>query len=73
MLIPSSEVVIALFNWFIAKITKVSFIPKMDYSNGVPNTDKTIVVIPAILSDSRDVINLMKKCCTRCCTNCSKY
>ncbi len=61
MLIPSSEVVIALFNWVIAKITKVSFIPKMDYSNGVPNKDKTIVVIPAILSDSRAVINLMKK------------
>ncbi|WP_291706601.1 glucoamylase family protein [Clostridium sp.] len=61
MLVPSSEVVIALFNWFIAKITKVSFIPKMDYSNGVPNEDKTIVVIPAILSNSRDVTNLMKK------------
>ncbi|MDV4150698.1 glucoamylase family protein [Clostridium sp. AL.422] len=61
MLIPSSEIVIALFNWFVAKITKVGFIPKMDYSNGVPNTDKTIVVIPAILSNSKDVVNLMKK------------
>ena len=61
MLIPSSEVIISLYNWLIAKVTKVSFIPKMDYSNGVPNDNKTIVVIPAILSDSRDVINLMKK------------
>lgn len=61
MLIPSSEIIIALYNWFIAKITEVSFIPKMDYSNGIPNKDKTIVVIPAILSSSRDVIDLMKK------------
>lgn len=61
MLIPSSEIVIALYNWFMAKITRVTFIPKMNYSNGVPNNEKTIVVIPAILSDSRDVRNLMKK------------
>lgn len=61
MLIPSSEVVISLYNWFIAKVTKVSFIPKMDYSSGVPKEDKTVVVIPAIFSNSNDVSNLMKK------------
>lgn len=61
MIIPSSEIVISLYNWFIAKITKVSFIPKMNYCNGVPSAEKTIVVIPAILSNSRDVVNLMKK------------
>ena len=61
MVIPASEVVISLYNWFVAKITPVSFIPKMDFSNGIPNEYKTIVVIPAILSSSRDVIKLMKK------------
>ena len=61
MIVPSSEIVIALYNWFIAKITKVSFIPKMDYSNGIPKNNKTIVVVPAILSSSKDVINLMEK------------
>ena len=61
MLIPSSEVVISLYNWFIAKVVRVSFIPKMDYSNGVPKEDKTIVVIPAIFSNKSDVNNLMKK------------
>ena len=40
ILIPSSEIVIALYNWFIVKITEVSFIPKMDYSNGVPKRIK---------------------------------
>ncbi len=61
MLIPSSEVVISLYNWFIAKITKVSFIPKMDYSKGIPEEDKTIVVIPCIFSNGSDVINLLKR------------
>ena len=61
MVIPASEVVISLYNWFVAKITPVSFIPKMDFSKGIPNEYKTIVVIPAILSSSRDVIKLMKK------------
>jgi len=61
MLVPASEIVIALYNWIVAKVTRVSFIPKMDYSNGIPNTEKTIVVIPTILSNCRDVANLMKK------------
>lgn len=61
MIIPSSEVVISLLNWFIAKVTPVSFIPKMDYSEGVPDSERTIVVIPAILSNSKNVIELLKK------------
>ena len=61
MLIPSSEVVISLYNWFIAKITEVSFIPKMDYSKGVPYEDKTIVVIPAILSNPKEAVTLLKR------------
>lgn len=61
MLIPSSEVVISLYNWFIAKVTEVSFIPKMDYSKGVPYEDKTIVVIPAILSNPKEAVTLLKR------------
>ncbi|MDU2680407.1 MULTISPECIES: GH36-type glycosyl hydrolase domain-containing protein [Clostridium] len=61
MIIPSSEVVISLLNWFIAKVTPVSFIPRMDYSEGVPDSERTIVVIPAILSNSKNVIELLKK------------
>jgi cyclic beta-1,2-glucan synthetase len=61
MIIPSSEVVISLFNWFIAKVTPVSFIPKMNYSKGVPESQRTIVVIPAILSSGKGAVELLKK------------
>ena len=61
MLVPSSEIVIALYNWFIAKVTKVSFIPKMDYTNGIPKEDKTIVVIPSIIGNVKDLQALIKK------------
>lgn len=61
MIVPSSEVVISLLNWFIAKVTPVSFIPKMDYSKGIPESERTIVVIPAILGNSKSAIDLLKK------------
>ena len=61
MLIPASEVIISLYNWYILKTTKVSFIPKMNYKNGINKEDKTVVVIPAIISNSKDVVKLMKR------------
>lgn len=61
ILIPSSEVVIALYNYYLLKITKVSFIPKLEYKEGIGKENKTIVVIPAIISNSDEVIKLMKK------------
>ncbi|GAB6168348.1 glucoamylase family protein [Clostridium carnis] len=61
MLIPASEIVIALFNWNIAKIYPKDHIAKLDYSNGIPKEEKTIVVIPTILSNKNTAIELFQK------------
>ena len=36
------------------------FVPKMDYSNKIPDEAKTIVVIPSILTSKEDIDNLFK-------------
>lgn len=61
MIIPSSEVVISLLNWFVAKEFPVGFIPKMDYTKEIPESERTIVVIPSILGSGKAVVELVKK------------
>ena len=61
MLVPSSEIVVALFNWLSVKLVKVSHIPKLDLKNGIEDANRTIVIIPAIFSSASAVESLMKK------------
>ncbi|NLL52356.1 MAG: glycosyl transferase family 36, partial [Peptococcaceae bacterium] len=42
-------------NRIFCKILPASFLPKFDYSNGIPENSKTIVVIPAIFSSAQKV------------------
>ena len=61
MIIPASEVVIALINWSVGKLMPIRFVPKMDFSNEVPRKEKTIIVVPAILSSSDRTKELINK------------
>ena len=48
-LIPSSELVSQLTQYILSKIVKPKLIPKLDFSNGIDEENKTMVVIPTIL------------------------
>ncbi|WP_300383855.1 glucoamylase family protein [Clostridium sp.] len=61
MLIPSSEIVVAVFNWASVKLVKVSHIPKLDLKDGIKEENRTIVIIPAIFSSANSVEVLMRK------------
>ena len=60
-LIPASEIAIQIVQYVLSKIVKPKLIPKLDYSNGVDETHKTMVVIPTILKSKEKVQELMKK------------
>ena len=49
MVVPASEIILALTNWVVSKIVPIRFIPKIDFFDEVPETEKTIIVIPAIV------------------------
>ena len=55
LLIPVSQIIIQIFNHILTSITPTRVIPKLDYTKGIPNTAKTMVVIPTIISDTKKV------------------
>ena len=61
MLIPASEITITLLNWSVVKLKRPTHIPKLDYTKVVDENDKTIVVIPAILSSAKRTKELLQQ------------
>jgi len=61
MVIPASEVILALTNWIVSKIVPIRFIPKLDFFDEVPNDEKTIILIPAIVPTKERAKELMQQ------------
>jgi len=60
-IIPISEICIQIINYCLIKKVKPKLIPKMDFTNGIPKSASTIVVIPTIINSSNKVKELMHK------------
>ncbi|MGL5153006.1 MAG: GH36-type glycosyl hydrolase domain-containing protein [Clostridium sp.] len=61
LLIPSSEIALVIINRYVGKLIPLRHIPKLDYSNGIPIEDKTIVIIPTITSSANRIKELMER------------
>lgn len=61
MLIPASEIAIALINWSVVKLKNPIHIPKIEYEDGIDKNNKTIVVIPTILSSTERTKELLNQ------------
>ena len=59
LIIPASEIAIALNNWLISSVTRPAFFPRLELKEGIPKEMKTIVVMPAILNHEMRVIELL--------------
>ena len=55
LFIPFSQLLSQIINEIIIKSTKTTVLPKLDYSKGIPEESKTMVVIPTIVSDTKKV------------------
>ncbi|ADK16855.1 N,N'-diacetylchitobiose phosphorylase [Clostridium ljungdahlii DSM 13528] len=59
LFIPLSDIFISIFNWSVNKLVKPRFIPKIEFRDGVPEKFSTVVVIPAIINDIKQVKKLI--------------
>lgn len=48
----ASQLAISLVNWVVTIVAKPSLLPRMDFSKGIPEVHRTLVVIPTMLTDS---------------------
>ena len=55
MFIPISQLISQIFNEILIKVVKTTVIPKLDYSKGIPNDSRTMVVIPTIVSNKKKI------------------
>ncbi|MGL4109679.1 GH36-type glycosyl hydrolase domain-containing protein [Clostridium sp. LP20] len=61
MIIPSSEIVTAVINWSVSNLVPMRFVPKLDFSKGIPASKKAVIVIPAILPSAERTKELMEQ------------
>ena len=59
--IPVTQIVTDIVQDILNKVIKPTLIPKMDYSNGVPKEDTTMVIIPTIVTNGDKVKDLISK------------
>lgn len=59
--IPITEIVIQIVQYILGKIVKPKKLPKMDFSEGIPESCASFVVIPTIIGNKEKVKELMHK------------
>ncbi len=59
--IPATEIAIQVIQYILSKVVKPKPIPKIDFSNGIDDKNKTMVVIPTILKSKEKVQELIRK------------
>lgn len=59
--VPISEIYLRIVNYILSKCKKPIIIPKMNYENGIPENQKTFVVVPTILNSKEKVKEMIHK------------
>ena len=59
-LLATSQFALGLVNWVVTVTTTSAMLPRMDYSHGVPETGRTLVVVPTLLGNTQDVEDMVE-------------
>lgn len=59
-LLSATQLATALVNWLATILVEPKRMPRMDYSNGLPETMQTLVVIPSMLSSAEGIESLLE-------------
>lgn len=59
-LLATSQVGVALVNWFTTVVAKPGILPRMDFSKGIPDQHRTMVVVPTMLSSGAIIADLIE-------------
>ena len=57
-LLTTSQLAVALVNWFLTLLVTPRPLPRMDFSLGIPSESRTLVVVPALLTSARAIEDL---------------
>ncbi|MEQ8677385.1 MAG: glucoamylase family protein [Aggregatilineales bacterium] len=60
-LIPVLSVAISLVNWLVSRVVAPAMLPKMDFSDAIPDDFRSIVVIPSLLTSVEEVQSLFEQ------------
>lgn len=59
--IPVQTIVVQVIQYLLSKLVNTKMIPKLDFTNGIPEENATMVIIPTILKSKEKTEELMKK------------
>ena len=59
LLIPSSQSAVQLMNYLTTALLRPEILPKLDFSKGIPEDCTTLVAVPALLLNEKQVRNLV--------------
>ncbi len=59
-LLCTSQLAVSLANWFATIFVKPSPLPRLDFSEGIPPTHATLVVVPTMLTNAPGIENLLE-------------
>jgi cellobiose phosphorylase len=59
-LIATSQLSISLVNWISTILVEPNVLPRMDFSKGIPEQYRTLVVIPTIFSNAKELNDLLE-------------
>ena len=60
-MVPISEIYIQVLNYILGKLVKPTMLPKLAFSEGIPDEYATMVVIPTIINNKEKVKELFRK------------
>ncbi len=60
-LFPAMDTAIALVNLAISRVFKADLLPALDFKEGIPTEYRTIVVVPTLLLNERDVLEQVEQ------------
>ena len=61
IIIPVTQIIMDVIQYLLNKTVKSKIIPKLDFTQGIPEEYSTMVVIPTILKSEKQVKEMMKK------------
>ncbi len=61
VLVPAWSIAVNFVNWLLAQLIRPRLLPKMDFSEHIPDEFQTMVVIPALISTPADVDSLLRQ------------
>ncbi|SMF41948.1 GH36-type glycosyl hydrolase domain-containing protein [Desulfovibrio gilichinskyi] len=73
LLMCTSHLTVTLTNWLVTLLAAPNLLPRLDFSKGIPQDQRTLVVVPTMLTSASGILELSKALEVRFLSNRDKY